>query len=91
MTAHLTKTIRKAGIVAAFVLSFSAISTSSFAFSAESKRMCMGDVFSLCGSEVPNVSRVTACMIARRASASPGCKQAMNRELGSRARKIASK
>ena len=49
MTASLTKTIRHAGLMLAFAVSVSALSsTSSFAFSAEAQQMCTGDAFRLC-------------------------------------------
>ncbi len=34
----------------------------------------MGDAFSLCGSEIPDVQRVTACMVRKQAELSPGCR-----------------
>ena len=34
----------------------------------------MGDAFRLCGYEIPDVSRVTACMVRRQTELSPGCR-----------------
>jgi hypothetical protein len=82
MTASFTSTIRQAGLVLAFAVSFSALSSSSsFAFSAEAQQMCTGDAFRLCSSEIPNIPRITACMIKQRANLSSGCRQVMDREL----------
>jgi hypothetical protein len=82
MTAFLTKTIRQAGLVLAFAVSVSALSsTSSFAFSAEAQQMCTGDAFRLCGSEIPNISKITACIIKQRTSLSAGCRTVMDRDL----------
>ena len=89
MTSLLTRTIRQAGLVAAVAMSLSALSTPSFAFSAEAQQMCTGDAFRLCSSEIPNISRITACMIKQRNSLSPGCKTVMNRELAQQSRKVA--
>ena len=69
--------------MAAFAASFSALSsTSSFAFSAEAQQMCTGDAFRLCSSEIPNISKITACMmIKQRANLSSGCRAVLDRDL----------
>jgi hypothetical protein len=87
MTASFTRTIRQAGLVLAFAVSLSTLSsTSSFAFSAEAQQMCTGDAFRLCSSEIPNVSKITACMMAKRASLSSGCRTVMDRDLAEQAK-----
>jgi hypothetical protein len=92
MTASFTRTIRQAGLVLAFAVSFSALSSSSsFAFSAEAQQMCTGDAFRLCSSEIPNVSRITACMIKQRASLSSGCRIVLDRDLAAQRSKVAAK
>ena len=81
MTASFSKTLRQAGLVLAFATSFSALaSTSSFAFSAEAQSMCTSDAFRLCSSEIPNIPKITACMIKNRANLSVGCRTVMDRE-----------
>ncbi len=90
MTAYLTRTIRQAGIVLAFAVSFSALSaTSSFAFSSEAQQMCTGDAFRLCSDEIPNISKITACMMKKRASLSTGCRAVMDRDLAQKSNKVA--
>jgi hypothetical protein len=87
MTASFTRTIRQAGLVLAFAVSLSTLSsTSSFAFSAEAQEMCTGDAMRLCGSEIPNISKITACMMAKRASLSSGCRTVMDRDLAAQAK-----
>ena len=82
MTASFTRTIRQAGLVLAFAASLSALSsTSSFAFSAEAQQMCTGDAFRLCSSEIPNIPKITACMIKQRSSLSAGCRTVLDRDL----------
>ena len=82
MTASFTRTIRQAGLALAFAVSFSALSSSSsFAFSAEAQQMCTGDAFRLCSSEIPNIPKITACMIKQRANLSAGCRTVMDRDL----------
>jgi hypothetical protein len=91
MTAFLSSTLRRAGLVAAFAVSFSALSSSaSFAFSAEAQQMCTGDAFRLCGSEIPNIPAITACMYKHRADLSTGCRTVMDRDLAQQA-KVAAK
>ena len=90
MTASFTKTIRQAGLVLAFAVSFSALSSSSsFAFSAEAQQMCTGDAFRLCSSDIPNVSAITACMFKHRAELSSGCRTVMDRDLAAQKKKVA--
>lgn len=85
-----TRTIRRAGLTLAFVLSLSALSTQSFAFSAEAQQMCTGDAMRLCSSEIPNISRITACMLKQRANLSTGCRTVMDRDLAAqRSSKVA--
>jgi hypothetical protein len=60
------------------------------AFSSEAQQMCTGDAMRLCGHEVPNVQRITACMHKLRAQVSPGCRAVMERENAARRRAAAS-
>jgi hypothetical protein len=92
MTASLTKTIRHAGLMLAFAVSVSALSsTSSFAFSAEAQQMCTGDAFRLCSSEIPNIPAITACMVKHKADLSVGCRSVMDKEAGKASGKVATK
>jgi hypothetical protein len=92
MTASLTKTIRHAGLMLAFAVSVSALSsTSSFAFSAEAQQMCTGDAFRLCSSEIPNIPAITACMVKHKADLSVGCRAVMDKEAGKASGKVAAK
>ena len=90
MTASFSKTLRQAGLVLAFATSFSALaSTSSFAFSAEAQSMCTSDAFRLCSSEIPNIPKITACMMKHRSDLSAGCRTVMDRDLAQQSRKVA--
>ena len=90
MTASFTSTVRQAGLILALATSLSAFSSSqSFAFSAEAQQMCTGDAFRLCGSEIPNISRITACMIKQRANLSSGCRAVMDRDMAKSSSKVA--
>src|SRR5215510_3882604 len=67
MTASFTRKIFQAGVVLAFGVSISVLSTQpSFAFSAEAQQMCTSDAFRLCSSDIPNIPAITACMFKHR-------------------------
>ena len=90
MTNLRTQTLRQAGLILAFAVSISALSsTSSFAFSAEAQQMCTGDAFRLCSSEIPNIPKITACMVKHRAELSAGCRTVMDKGLAERSSKVA--
>ena len=91
MTKTFAKNLRRAGLVLAVALATSAASsTASFAFSAEAQQMCTGDAFRLCSSEIPNIPKITACMIKHKSDLSAGCRTVMDKELAQRAGKLAS-
>jgi hypothetical protein len=52
--------------------------------------MCTGDAFRLCSSEIPNIPKITACMIKHKSDLSAGCRTVMDKELAQRAGKLAS-
>jgi hypothetical protein len=66
-------------------------STASHAFSSEAQQMCTGDAFRLCGSEIPDVAKITTCMRAKRANLSTGCRAVMDRDDVVARSKVASK
>src|SRR5437764_8959820 len=61
-------------LTAALALSGFLLAGAAQAYTPEQQHACTGDAFSLCGPEIPNVDRVTACMIRKRAQLSPGCR-----------------
>jgi hypothetical protein len=90
MTNSFTSKLRQAGLVLAIAFTVSAVSTSqSFAFSAEAQAQCTGDAFKLCSSEIPNIPKITACMIKHKAELSTGCRSVMDKELAAKSRKVA--
>ena len=66
-------TIRNCQLLIATTLAFGMLTTVSVAHTPEQEQMCAGDAMRLCGSEIPDVNRVTACMIQKRAALSDGC------------------
>jgi hypothetical protein len=91
-TVSLTRRIRISGMALGFAAIVSTLSAgSSFAFSSEAQQMCTGDAFRLCSSEIPNISKITACMVKNRANLSAGCRAVMDKDAGKAAsRKLVS-
>ena len=58
----------------ATTFALAALSTAAKAHTPEQEQMCTGDAMRLCSSEIPDVERVTACMVQKRAQLSDGCK-----------------
>jgi hypothetical protein len=71
--------ISRSGLVYTALLLTSALSWSMLpdvaeAYTPEQEQMCTSDAFRLCSSAIPDVDRVTACMISRKSELSPGCR-----------------
>jgi hypothetical protein len=67
-------TVRACKMLTATIFALAALSTAANAHTPEQEQMCTGDAMRLCSSEIPNVERVTACMVQKRAQLSDGCK-----------------
>ena len=91
MTASLTRTLRRASLALSAIAALSTIpSTASLAFTAEAQQMCSGDALRLCSSEIPNIPKITACMMKHRADLSAGCRAVMDRDLAQKSSRVAS-
>lgn len=87
MTNSFKSQLAKASVALAFAAAVSALSSSaSFAFSAEAQQMCTGDAFRLCSAEIPNVPKITACMVKHRGQLSSGCRVVLDRDLAAQRR-----
>jgi hypothetical protein len=64
----------KAFIAAGLMLGM--ISTA-HAYTAEQQQLCTDDAFRLCSSVIPDVDRVTACMVQHKAELSAACRSVM--------------
>ena len=71
--------------------SFVTMSTASQAYTAEQQRLCTGDAFRLCSSEIPSVEKVTVCMRKNKANLSTGCKSVFDKEASAAPSKVADK
>jgi hypothetical protein len=67
-------TVRACKMLTATIFALAALSTAANAHTPEQEQMCTGDAMRLCSSEIPDVDRVTACMVQKRAQLSDGCK-----------------
>ena len=63
------------GLALAAVLLASFIPTPVLAYTPEQQQACTPDAMRLCGDFIPDVDRITACMIARKSQLSPECRQ----------------
>ena len=89
MTIVRTRTMRQIVATLAVATSLTALVSPSFAFTAEARRQCTGDAFRLCSSEIPNISRITACMAKNRSSLSSGCRVELDKGLAAKPHKVA--
>ena len=92
MTSSFATTFRRA----AFALTVAAplwslTSSTGFAYTLEAQQMCTGDAFRLCAGEIPNIPKVTACMVKHRADLSAGCRAVMDRDMAQKSSAIAEK
>ena len=62
------------GSMLAVALLVSLWPTASRAYTPEQQQACSGDAMQLCGEFVPDVDRITACMIRKKSQLSPGCR-----------------
>ncbi len=49
-------------------------SSESRAYTAEQQQACSPDAFRLCSAEIPDIDRVTACMVRNKSQLSPQCR-----------------
>jgi hypothetical protein len=61
-------------LILATVLSIATWSTAGHAYTPEQQQACTNDAFRLCGPDIPDVDRVTACMIRNKSQLSPECR-----------------
>ena len=76
-------------LLVATALTFGMLTTVSQAYTIEQEQMCTGDAFRLCSSEIPNIPKITACMVKHRSDLSAGCRTVMDRDLAQQSSKVA--
>lgn len=81
MTRTIASLLKTTASLLAFATTAIVIQTSpGLAFSSEAQQMCAGDAMRLCSSEIPDIPRIRACMVHKKAQVSPGCRAVMDRE-----------
>jgi hypothetical protein len=63
------------GATMALALSLSLLPETGHAYTQEEQQACQPDAFRLCSSEIPDIDRVTACMVAKKSQLSPECRR----------------
>jgi hypothetical protein len=61
-------------LIAATALFLGMLTSGASAYTPEQQQMCTGDAMRLCGEFIPDVDRVTACMIQKQSQLSDGCR-----------------
>ena len=62
------------GLMLATAFAVSIWPAASRAYTDQEQQACSGDAFRLCSSDIPDVDRVTVCMIRNKAQLSPPCR-----------------
>jgi hypothetical protein len=65
--------VRRIGLAQAAALAVSILPTGGQAYTADQQQACTGDALRICSSEIPDVDRITACMIRNKSQLSPAC------------------
>jgi hypothetical protein len=85
------KTFRRVALMLTVAAPFSFAASPGFAYTLEAQRMCTGDAFRLCSAEIPDIPKITACMIRHRADLSSGCRAVMDHDMAQRPGAVAEK
>ena len=62
------------GLMLATALSVSTLPAAGQGYSQEQQQACTPDAMRLCGAYIPDVDRITVCMIQNKSQLSPGCR-----------------
>jgi hypothetical protein len=62
------------GLMLVAALSVSVSPAASQGYTPEQQQACSGDAFRLCSAEIPDVDRITVCMIRNKSQLTPGCR-----------------
>lgn len=76
----MTRSQTIASLFAFATIAIVAQTSPSLAFSQEAQQMCSADAMRLCSAEIPDIPRITACMVRNKSQVSPGCRAVMDRE-----------
>jgi hypothetical protein len=62
------------GLMLALALAVWMWPVASRAYTPEQQQACSDDAFRLCGADIPDIDRVTACMVRNKSQLTPGCR-----------------
>ena len=62
------------GLLLAAAVTVAMWAATASAHTPEQEQACSGDAFRLCSAAIPDVGRVTACMVAKKSQLSPACR-----------------
>jgi hypothetical protein len=62
------------GLMLATALAVSTLPAAGQSYSQEQQQACTPDAMRLCGAHIPDVDRITVCMIQNKSQLSPGCR-----------------
>ena len=65
---------RRAASMSGLMLGLALLPVAALAYTQDEQQACTGDAFRLCSSEIPDVDRVTACMVRNKSQLSPECR-----------------
>jgi hypothetical protein len=74
MNSNFDRTFRVLTVATAVAIALTAFAAHAQEATAEQRRACTPDAFRLCGSHIPNVAAITACMRANKSKLSLECK-----------------
>lgn len=63
------------GATLAVALSWAMLPTAGYAYTPEEQQACQPDAMRICGNFIPDVDRITACMIQNKSQLSPECRK----------------
>jgi len=78
------RNVQRAAVFVAAGLALAPSANASFTVTTGRRIACTPDVLRLCSSEIPNVSHIIACMLAKKASLSPACRTVFDAALANR-------
>jgi hypothetical protein len=76
------------GLMLATALAVSTLPAAGQGYSPEQEQACSGDAMRLCSAYIPDVGRITACMIQNKSQLSPPCRAHFRPEPSSRASSV---
>ena len=66
--------LRPAAVLVAALSIFLALPRAGYAYTPEQQQACSDDAFRLCQADIPDVDRITVCMIRNKSQLSPRCR-----------------